>query len=135
MWMKSFGVAMAVAKIKDHGETEGKVLMAPLEIEYGSGQRRIMQRSLMPSCLRVEESAAKRLSDLTIRVAKSLIQYLQVMNEAVEPIRVAVETMNHLENVSTESSWRMIQMLCIDYIAPATSIRTHLESHKRSRQE
>lgn len=64
-------MATAVANIKAHGETVGNVDMAPLEMEYGKGQRRIMHRSLSPSCFRVSERAANLLSVATIRWAKS----------------------------------------------------------------
>lgn len=69
-WIINFGVATAVAAMNAHGLTVGKVLIAPLPIEYGRGQRRIMHRSLIPSCLSVSERAAKRLSVATMRRAK-----------------------------------------------------------------
>ena len=57
----------AVAIMKDSGETVGNVDKAPFEIEYGSGQRRIMQRSLSPSCFKVRVRAANLLSVATMR--------------------------------------------------------------------
>lgn len=79
--------------MKAHGETVGKVESAPLEMLYGSGQRRIMQRSLTPSCCRVRARAAKRRSVATIRCAKLRKRCREVMKAAVAPRMVAVEMM------------------------------------------
>src|SRR5271170_2402112 len=63
----NFGVTIAVAKVKMAGCTLGNVDNAPFDSEYGSGQSRIMQSNLSPSCLRVRVKAANRLSLATRR--------------------------------------------------------------------
>lgn len=72
----------------------GNVLIAPLPMEYGNGHRRIIQRSLIPSCFKVSDKAAKRLSVATIRRAKLRKNWRQTMKAEVAPRIVAVATMN-----------------------------------------
>lgn len=86
----------AVAIMNDNGETVWNVDMAPFEMEYGSGQRRIMHNSLSPSCFKVRVRAANLLSVATMRCAKFRKQYLQAKNAEVDPKRVAEATINQL---------------------------------------
>lgn len=95
-WIKSFGVAIAVARAYVSGCTVGTVDIAPFESEYGSGQSRIMQRSFRPSCFRTRERAAKRGSFATRRLTKPERIVRDTRNEQKEPMMVAVATMNHL---------------------------------------
>jgi hypothetical protein len=74
----------------------GKVAMAPLEREYGSGHRRIITRSLRPSCLRVSARAAKRVSFARRRWTMDFRRVRERMKEAVLPTMVAEAAMNHL---------------------------------------
>lgn len=95
-WIKSLGDAMAVARANMRGCTVGKVDIAPFEIEYGRGHKRIMHSSLSPSCLRVNDSAANRLSCDISRWTNFERMVLETMKEHKEPIMVAEATMNHL---------------------------------------
>lgn len=95
-WIKSFGVAIAVARAYVSGCTVGTVDIAPFESEYGSGQSRIMQRSFRPSCFRTRERAAKRGSFATRRLTKPERIVRDTRNEQKEPMMVAAATMNHL---------------------------------------
>jgi hypothetical protein len=58
----NLGEMIAVASPYINGCTVGNVDTAPLQIEYGSGHRRIMQRSLSPSYFSVRDNAANLLS-------------------------------------------------------------------------
>lgn len=64
----SFGEIMAVASPYIKGWTVGNVDTAPLQIEYGSGHNRIIQRSFNPSYLRVSHRAANLLSRCIVRL-------------------------------------------------------------------
>lgn len=85
----NFGEIMAVARPYISGSTVGKVEIAPLHIEYGSGQRRIMHSSLSPSYFNVRERAAKRLSRATSRWTNLERTVRDAMNEQVDPSIVA----------------------------------------------
>jgi len=61
-WIRSFGLAIAVARAKESGCTVGKVDMAAFEMLYGKGQTRIMHRIFNPSYLSVRARASNRLS-------------------------------------------------------------------------
>ncbi len=113
-WINSFGDARAVAEANMRGWTVGTVDMAPLEMEYGKGQSRIMQRSLRPSCLRVRDSAANRLS-LAIRRCTYLDRIVrETIKEQRDPMTVAEAMMNHL---------RMLGQYCV--LEVRFSIVTH----------
>jgi len=92
----SFGETIAVARAYEAQCTVGNVATAPLEMEYGSGQRRYMMRSLRPSCLRVNERAAKRVSFATRRWTMVLRSVRERRKDAVLPAMVALAAMNHL---------------------------------------
>lgn len=94
--MRSFGVATAVARANICGVTVGKVEIAPLEMEYGSGQSRIIISNLMPSCFKTEEKASNRLSWATSRCTYPEKIVRDVMKEQVDPATVAVAMINHL---------------------------------------
>ena len=68
--------------------------MAPFESEYGRGQRRIMHRSLSPSCFSVRVRAAKRLSFATRRSTYLRRTVLDTKNEKKEPAMVAEARMS-----------------------------------------
>ena len=87
----SFGEMIAVARPYIHGLTVGKVETAPLHIEYGKGQRRIIHSNLRPSYLRVKESAANLLSRSINRLTNLDKIVRDTINEQVDPKMVAVE--------------------------------------------
>lgn len=68
----------------------GNVDTAPLHIEYGSGQSRIMHSNLRPSYLSVKASAANLLSCSIMRLTKLERTVRETMNDSVEPTIVAV---------------------------------------------
>jgi hypothetical protein len=89
------------------------VLSAPLLKLYGSGHRRIMMRSLMPSCLRVRASAAKRESFATSRETYEWRRFRETMNAAVDPTIVEDATMNQLYVVSKKCfKWPLLGPGC-----------------------
>jgi hypothetical protein len=92
----SFGDTIAVARAYDAQCTVGKVATAPLEMEYGSGHSRYMMRSFRPSCLRVRERAAKRVSFAIRRWTMFLRRVRERRKDAVLPATVAVAAMNQL---------------------------------------
>jgi len=100
MCSMSFGETMAVAKAYEAQWTVGKVAMAPLEREYGSGHMRIIMRSFRPSCLRVRARAAKRVSFARRRWTMDFRRVRERRKEAVLPTIVAEAAMNHLEWLS-----------------------------------
>lgn len=59
---RNFGEIIAVASPYMSGRMVGKVETAPLHSEYGNGHNLIMHKSFNPSYLRVNDSAANRLS-------------------------------------------------------------------------
>lgn len=87
----SFGEMIAVARPYIQGLTVGKVETAPLQIEYGKGQRRIIHSNLRPSYLRVKESAANLLSRSIKRLTNLDSIVRDTINEQVDPNTVAVE--------------------------------------------
>lgn len=87
----SLGEIIAVARPYIKGWTVGKVETAPLHIEYGNGQRRIIHSNLRPSYLRVKESAANLLSRSIRRLTNLDKTVRDTMNEHVDPKTVAVE--------------------------------------------
>ena len=87
---------MAVARVNDRGLTVSKVAMAPLEIEYGRGQSRIMHRSLRPSCFRTKESAVNLVSVSTSLWTNLESNVLETTNEQNDPATVADAAMNQL---------------------------------------
>ena len=96
MAIKSFGVAVAVAIANINGCTVGNVDIAPFEILYGSGQRRIMTRSLRPSCFKTRESASNLRSFATMRLTNVESSVRETIKEHVEPTIVADATMGQL---------------------------------------
>ena len=98
--MNSFGVAAAVASANINGFTVGKVEMAPFEMLYGSGHRRIMNRSFRPSCLSTSDRASNRLSFATIRCTKFDSRVRETTNEQIDPATVAEATIGQLRNIS-----------------------------------
>ena len=94
-WIKSLGEAIRVAKAKESGWTVGKVDIAALLNEYGSGQKRIMQRILSPSCFSVNANASNRLSSPTRRCTYFERTVREARNEQRDPTTVADPTMNH----------------------------------------
>ena len=92
----SFGETRAVARAKLPQCTVGKVAMAPLESEWGSGHIRIMMSSFRPSCLRVRARAAKRLSFATRRWTIDFRRERESRKDAVLPAMVAEAAMNQL---------------------------------------
>lgn len=92
----SFGVAAAVDRANMRGVTVGKVEIAPLEMEYGRGQSRIMMSSLTPSRFNTEEKASKRLSWATSRCTYPEKIVREVMKEHVDPATVAVAMISQL---------------------------------------
>lgn len=78
------------------GVTVGKVEMAPLEMEYGSGQSRIMINNFRPSRLSTDEKASNRLSLATSRCTKPEKIVREVKKEHVDPATVAVAMMSQL---------------------------------------
>lgn len=70
--------------------------MAPLDIEYGRGQSRIMHRSLRPSCFKTKESAANLVSDSTSLWTNLESNVLETMNEQKDPATVADAAINQL---------------------------------------
>lgn len=98
----NFGEIMAVARPYINGWTVGKVETAPLQIEYGNGQRRIIHSSLSPSYLSVKESAANLLSRSIRRLTNLDRMVRDTMNEQVDPKTVAVEYSSqpfHIPNI------------------------------------
>ena len=92
----NFGQMIAVASPYINGCTVGNVDTAPLQIEYGNGHRRIMQRSFSPSYLSVSDSAANLLSRSIKRLTNLESTVRETMNEAVDPTTVAVVYKIHL---------------------------------------
>lgn len=95
MCRRSFGEAIAVASMKFGQVTVGIVLIAPFAKEYGRGQRRIIHRSLRPSCFKTRERAANWVFFAVILDTKLLRNVLEIMKEAVLPSIVALAIMNH----------------------------------------
>src|SRR5271170_6491245 len=93
--MNNLGVMRAVASAYVAGRTVGKVDIAPLVREYGRGQSRIIQRSLRPSCFRVEASAINRLSLAAMRSTYRRRIVLETRKEQNEPATVAVAKISH----------------------------------------
>ena len=96
MAIKSFGVAAKVAIVNIKGWIVGNVDIAPFEIEYGRGHRRIMTRSFRPSCLRTNDRAWNRLSLAIRRLTNFERRVLERIKEQVDPTTVALATIGHL---------------------------------------
>ena len=94
-WIRSFGLAINVAKANDRGWTVGNVDMAALESEYGRGQNLIMHKIFSPSCFSVKAKASKRLSPPTSRWTYFARMVRDARNEVREPMTVALHTINH----------------------------------------
>lgn len=92
----NLGQMIAVASPYINGWTVGNVETAPLQIEYGNGHRRIMQRSFSPSYFSVSDSAANLLSRSIRRLTNLESTVRETMNEAVDPTTVAVVYRIHL---------------------------------------
>ena len=100
MAMNNFGVAAAVARANINGLTVGKVEIAPFEMLYGSGQRRIMNSSFSPSYLSTSDRASNRLSFATIRCTKFDSKVRETTNEHSDPAMVAEATIGQLRSIS-----------------------------------
>jgi hypothetical protein len=87
---------MSVARKNFKGETVGMLESAPFVIENGNGQRRIMTRSLNPSCFSVRAKAANSGFLAVSLVTKLERRWRQTMKDMVAPMVEPVATMYHL---------------------------------------
>lgn len=95
IWIINLGETIAVASAYIRGWTVGKVDMAPFEIEYGRGHKRIMHKSLRPSCFNTRDKALNLVSFAASRCTKVDRTVRDTTNEHVEPMIVAVAAINH----------------------------------------
>ena len=128
--ISNFGVAAAVAKANIIGFTVGKVEIAPFEMLYGSGHRRIMNSSFRPSCLSTSDRASNRLSFATSRCTKFDSRVRETTNEQTDPATVAEATIGQLETIS----WlcRFAQCRRIDKRWRLTPVESHKQIQPRS---
>lgn len=95
IWIINLGETIAVASAYIKGWTVGKVDIAPFEIEYGRGHKRIMHKSFRPSCFNTKDKALNLVSFATSRCTKFDRTVLDTTKEHVDPTIVAVAAMNH----------------------------------------
>lgn len=84
----NLGDMINVANPYIKGCTVGNVETAPLHIEYGKGQRRIMHSNLSPSYFRVKARAANLLSRSIRRLTNLDRTVRETTKETVDPSTV-----------------------------------------------
>lgn len=94
--INNFGVAAKVARANVKGCTVGNVDIAPFDIEYGSGHKRIMTSNFKPSCFNTSDRASNRLSWATRRLTNPERRVRETMKEQVDPTTEAEATTGHL---------------------------------------
>ena len=134
--MNSFGVAAAVARANINGFTVGKVEMAPFEMLYGSGHRRIMNSSFRPSCFSTSDRASNRLSFATSRCTKFDSRVRETTNEQTDPATVAEATIGQLKTISwlcrvaqcrrSDKRWRLTPVESHKQIQPRSGMLSNL---------